>query len=126
MTSHRLQNYLRTYRRKSGLTQREVAFLLGRKNGAQLSRYEKQHCLPPLRTALAFEAIYKIPLAELFAGLRESVGHDTSERIAILDADIQAGGASKSRRRLVARKRSWVAEHHRPELSPQRPSSCQQ
>lgn len=119
MTSHRLQNYLRTYRRKSGLTQREVAFLLGRKNGAQLSRYEKQRRLPPLRTALAFEAIYKIPLAELFAGLRESVGHDTAERIAVLNADFQADSDSKRQRRLVARKRSWIAEHHRPELSPQ-------
>src|SRR5437660_10555182 len=69
MTSHRLQNYLRTYRRKSGLTQQEVAFLLGRKNGAQLSRYEKRQHLPPLRTALACEAIFHVPVAELFGGV---------------------------------------------------------
>lgn len=112
MTSHRLQNYLRTYRRKSGLTQREVAFLLGGKNGAQLSRYEKQRRLPPLRTALAFEAIYKGPLAELFAGLRESVGHEISERMGKLDADVQVLSDSKRQRRLNARKRCGIAEHH--------------
>jgi transcriptional regulator with XRE-family HTH domain len=59
MASHQLENYLKTYGWKSGLTQREVAFLLGWKNGAQLSRYEKRHTLPPLRTALAYEAIFK-------------------------------------------------------------------
>ncbi len=117
MASPRLENYLRTYRKRSGLTQREVAFLLGSKNGAQLSRYEKQRRLPPLRTALAFEAIFKIPLAELFAGLRESVGRETSERIEKLDADVQAHRDSKRPTRLNARKRSWIAEHHGPDFS---------
>ena len=116
MASPRLENYLRTYRKKSGLTQREVAFLLGRKNGAQLSRYEKQRRLPPLRTALAFEAIFKIPLPELFAGLRESVRRETSERIEKLDADVQAPTDSKRQTRLNARKRSWIAEQHRPRV----------
>ena len=116
MTSPRLENYLRTYRRRSGLTQREVAFLLGSKNGAQLSRYEKQRRLPPLRTALAFEAIFKIPLAELFAGLRDSVGRETSERIEKFDADMQAHADSKRQIRFNARKRSWIAEQHRPQV----------
>src|SRR5438309_12044963 len=105
MASHQLENYLKTFRRKSGLTQREVAFLLGWKNGAQLSRYEKRHTLPPLRTALAFEAIFKVPLAELFSGLRESVGRETSERIEKLNTNFQADTASKKQRRLVARRR---------------------
>jgi len=91
--------------------------LLGRKNGAQLSRYEKQRRLPPLRTALAFEAIFKAPLAELFAGLRESVGQETSERIEKLNADFQADSDSKRQRRLTARKRSWISEHHHPDIS---------
>ena len=116
MASPRLENYLRTYRKRSGLTQREVAFLLGSRNGAQLSRYEKQRRLPPLRTALAFEAIFKIPLAELFAGLRESVRRETSERIEKLDADVQAPTNSKRQTRLNARKPSWIAEQHRPQV----------
>ncbi len=39
MTSHKLANYLRAYRKRSGLSQSEVAYLLGCKNGAQVSRY---------------------------------------------------------------------------------------
>jgi formate dehydrogenase maturation protein FdhE len=94
-----------------------VAFLLGRKNGAQLSRYEKRHTLPPLRAALAFEAIFQTPLAELFAGLRESVGQEIAERIEKLDADVQVPSDSKRQTRLNARKHSWIAEHHGPEFS---------
>ena len=58
MATHKLENYVRTYRKRSGLTQREVAFLVGCRNGAQVSRYEKRRRLPPLRTALACEAAF--------------------------------------------------------------------
>ena len=74
MATHKLENYLRTYRKRSGLTQREVAFLVGCRNGAQVSRYEKRRRLPPLRMALACEAAFGVPVSELFAGLREVAG----------------------------------------------------
>jgi transcriptional regulator with XRE-family HTH domain len=119
MASPRLQNYLRTYRRKSGLTQNEVAFLLGRNGGALLSRYEKLRRLPPLRTALAFEAIFKIPLSELFAGVRESVDQETAARIEKLKVDLEANSDSKRQNRFIARKRCWIAEHHSTGLTSQ-------
>src|SRR5882724_13255197 len=109
MASHRLENYLRTYRRKSGLTQREVAFLLGRKDGAQLSRYEKRRRLPPLRAALALEVIFKVPLAELFAGVREGVDQEIGERIDKLHSDLHEDNGSGRQRFLAARKRTWLA-----------------
>ena len=99
MASPRLENYLRTYRKRSGLTQREVAFLLGWKNGAQLSRYEKRHTLPPLRTALAYEAIFKIPVAELFAGVRNSVDQDIRTRVDTLVAPAAHRTDARSRLR---------------------------
>jgi transcriptional regulator with XRE-family HTH domain len=117
MASARLGNYLRKYRRQSGLTQGEVAFLLGRKNGALLSRYEMHRRLPPLRTALAFEAIYKTPLADMFPGIRDSVARETSERIARLGLHLQIGGDPKRHKRLIARKRSWIAAHQLPPAS---------
>jgi transcriptional regulator with XRE-family HTH domain len=38
--SHKLENYLRTYRKRSGLSQDEVAFLSGCQTGTKVSRYE--------------------------------------------------------------------------------------
>ena len=110
MTSHRLQNYLRTYRRKSGLTQQEVAFLLGRKNGAQLSRYEKRQHLPPLRTALACEAIFHVPVAKLFGGVNDGVNREVSERIETLGTRLQDRRNHGRHKLLIQRKLAWVQE----------------
>jgi transcriptional regulator with XRE-family HTH domain len=80
MTPRRLDNYLRSHRRQSGLSQDEVAFLLGVENGSLFSRYEKRRRLPPLETALACEAVFGVPVAELFAGITERTVRDVGKR----------------------------------------------
>lgn len=112
MNSRRLENYLKAYRKKTGLTQREVSFLLGWKAGEQLSRYERRHRLPPLRTALACEAIFRIPVAELFAGVHQSVDRDIAARIGTLIADLQKEGGRGKQLRLSTRKLTWLSTNH--------------
>lgn len=51
MQNDKLDNYLRTYRKKLGLTQREVAFLLGCHSGAKVSRYERSARIPLLTSS---------------------------------------------------------------------------
>jgi transcriptional regulator with XRE-family HTH domain len=114
MASHRLENYLRTHRKRSGLTQREVAFLLGFENGNQVSRYEKRLRLPPLETALACEAIFGVPIAELFAGIRQRVGNNIDQRRLELKARLQAKPAQDRRARVTAHKLRWLTEQNPP------------
>jgi transcriptional regulator with XRE-family HTH domain len=122
MVTPRLENYLRTYRKRSGLTQHEVGFLLGRENGAQVSRYEKRHRLPPLETALACEEIFGAPVSELFAGLRQKVGRDINKRRVALRARLQAKPLNAHDARMTAhklrsldgRERPVVAHHNAP------------
>ena len=110
MATHKLENYLRTYRKRSGLTQREVAFLVGCRNGAQVSRYEKRRRLPPLRTALACEAAFGVPVSELFAGLREAAGQAVGERMLALRSKLETGAAQGRDAQLAAQKLRWLAE----------------
>jgi transcriptional regulator with XRE-family HTH domain len=63
-----LQNYLRTYRRRYGLTQAEVAMLLGAVSGTKVSRYENFTRMPGALTVFAFEIVFNQPANELFAG----------------------------------------------------------
>jgi transcriptional regulator with XRE-family HTH domain len=79
-----LQNYLRTYRKRSGFTQTEVAFLLGSDDGMKVSRYERRVQRPTLETAFALEAIFRTPAKELFAGLYEKVEKQTRVRARML------------------------------------------
>lgn len=112
MTAKRLVSYLKTYRKRSGLTQREVAFLLGWKKGESLSRYEKQHVIPSLQVALACAAIFRAPLEKLFPGVSDPIGNEISSRIDALMTELRRKNARGKDGQLIARKLSWLAEHH--------------
>ena len=96
MTSSQLPNYLLASRKRLGLSQREVAFLLGGGNEAQVCRYERFVRVPSLETALACEAIFQKPARELFAGLYRKIETDVADRAATLSRQT-AGGKSNSR-----------------------------
>jgi len=63
------QNDLVLYRKRMGLTQKEVARLLGHRDTSMVSHYERGRALPPLPVALGLEIIYRTPVAFLFPGL---------------------------------------------------------
>jgi len=82
--SHKLQNYLRTYRKRSGLSQDEVAFLLGCQKGTKVSRYERFARKPSLETLFAYEVVFGAPARELFAGVYQKVEKRIMNRTQLL------------------------------------------
>ena len=80
MQNDKLDNYLRTYRKKLGLTQRDVAFLLGCHSGTKVSRYERLGRVPGITTIFAYEAIFQKPARELFAGVYDRTERETLRR----------------------------------------------
>ena len=119
MATQRLENYLRTHRKRSGLTQREVAFLLGWKTDGSLGRYEKRRRLPPLKTALACEEIFGVPVGELFAGVRQEVGKDIEKRRVELRARLQTTPPKVNAVRMTAHKLRWLDDRERPVVANQ-------
>lgn len=82
-----LFNYLRPHRKRLALSQEEVAFLIGAKGmdkEIKVSRDENFARKPSLEYALAYEAIYGIPVRQLFAGLYEQVEQKVAERAKLL------------------------------------------
>lgn len=90
MDFSRLDNYLRTYRRRHRFSQDEVAFLLGAQSGTKVSRYEQGMREPTLETALAYEVVLGMPLKELFAGKVERIEHTVSLRARDLLHELEA------------------------------------
>jgi len=84
MISPQLPNYLRANRKRLALSQDEVAFLLGAQNGGKVCRHERFSREPSLETALAYEAIFKRSVNELFAGLYLKIENGVGERAKIL------------------------------------------
>ncbi len=90
MAVHKLDNYLRTYRKRSGFSQDELAYLLGTRDGAKVSRYERGGRQPSLDTALAYEAVFGIPPRELFAGRFAKARRSVRRRAAFLRRRLSA------------------------------------
>src|SRR6266699_6662617 len=101
MTSPQLPNYLRANRKRLALSQDEVAFLLGAHSGTKVCRYERFVREPSLETALAYEAIFKTSVSELFGGLYQKVEREVAERAKILAERSDGGtpGPQTSRKR---------------------------
>src|SRR5579864_5349866 len=110
MPTHNLHNYLRAHRKRAGLSQHEVALLLGLKARGQVSEIEKRRRVPLLRTVLALEVIYGIPAGDLFAGMRESIAGEIHARIDKLASELPLKVANKRHAYKIARKLAWLAE----------------
>jgi transcriptional regulator with XRE-family HTH domain len=106
MSSPQLPNHLRANRKRLALSQNEVAFLLGTQNGAKVCRYERFVREPSLGTALAYEAIFKRTVSELFPGLYQKVEREVAARAKALAARTDR---RKSNRRAV-RKHEALAD----------------
>src|SRR5262249_26149549 len=84
-------HYIRMHRKRTGLSQKELAFLLGWPQGEALaSRYERFLHEPTLSTALACEFIFQVPLSELFAGMFDDAALLTVAQMRLLEQKLDA------------------------------------
>ena len=85
----RLSTYLKTLRRRHGLTQKELAFLCGMNGGTQFSRYERGVRDPSLAAMVALLIIFCTTPSELFPGLHAEIQRMVIERAEELYAQLQ-------------------------------------
>lgn len=92
----KLPSYLRTYRKHAGLTQDEVAYLLGWKSGSIVSRYERRSRRPDLEAALGYALIFGVPTPDLLPGIQAELEEAITKRAGLL-AEKLASDASGAR-----------------------------
>jgi transcriptional regulator with XRE-family HTH domain len=73
MAPKRLVHHLRSYRKSIGLSQHELASLLGCRSGAKVSRYEHFKRVPSIQAGIAYEVIFHERLRSLFPGMYAKV-----------------------------------------------------
>src|SRR5262245_21208988 len=107
-----LPDYLRTFRKRSGLSQRELAYLLGSKAGSKVSRYEGGRRRPSFEALLAYEVVFRVGLDALFDGRHRSVSSEIRRRAQRLSRRLDALPYTPS----VKRKIDFLTEliHHDP------------
>src|SRR6266849_5104917 len=94
---HRIKTYVRPLRRRWGLTQRELAFLIGAKSGTIVSRIEGVRRTPSLSATFALAIVFGAEPPELFPGLFSQIHEDVLRRASELYEELQ-GNPSKTTR----------------------------
>ena len=79
-----LESYLRTYRKLSGFTQTEIAYLLQAESAQTVSRLERGEQVPDLVQAFSLEVVFGVPLEQLFAGIQRKARMQTQNRAYLL------------------------------------------
>lgn len=110
MTIEQLANYLRMHRKKSGLSQRELANLLGFLSEIQISRHERSVTIPGLLIALGYEVIFRAPISEVFPGLYQAVETGIEERLANMENELHQSTSKGRKAATIARKLEWLWE----------------
>ncbi len=110
MPSSRSPNYIRTCRKRTGLTQEEVAFLLGSKSSAGISRHERLKQTPDLETLLAYELLFQTPVRNLFSRTHQEVELKLKQRIRLLIRKLAKGGGGRRIKRKIEILTGFLAE----------------
>lgn len=99
--AHKVTTYLRTFRRRSGLTQGELAFLLGAHSGAKVSRYERLSRRPNFRTALGLQTVFGVPADQLVPGICAEVDRNIIRRVRLLSRQLERhSDSARTKRKL--------------------------
>lgn len=111
MPASRLPNYIRTYRKRASLTQEDVAFLLGSKSSASISRHERFKQTPNLQTLLAYEMLFRTPVRNLFSSKHEEVERKLRHRIRVLIQKLIRGPRGRRGTKKIETLTAYLAEH---------------
>jgi transcriptional regulator with XRE-family HTH domain len=110
MNHRRRENYLSTHRKRTGLSQEEMGMLLGYQDVGHVSRHERSKTIPPLATALAYEVIFRVPVATIFAGMHESIRQEIESKLRDLEVDLGNRSAGDRHANRIAQKLVWLNE----------------
>ncbi len=88
-------NYVRTFRQRHALTERELAFLISRSQ-TTVSSMEYGDSTPNLDAALALQVLFRLPPKELFPDCYEKVEDRVMRRAAELMEKLEGGSDRRS------------------------------
>jgi len=110
MTLPHMGSRIAPHRHKSGLSQREIAIILGMVGEIAVSRHERSIAIPALLVAVGYEIIFNVPVAELFPGVYETVQLGIEERLLQLESQLQDVSPEHHTAASTARKLEWIEE----------------
>ena len=109
MKTNTPRNHLRTHRYRSGLSQRELGLLLDREQ-EEVSRHERATTMPSLIAGLCYQAVFRVPVSDLFPGIQAHVTQMIESKLAVLENELEQRSARDRGANAVAKKLMWLKE----------------
>jgi transcriptional regulator with XRE-family HTH domain len=110
-------SYLLYHRKISGLTQRELAELLGSIGPRQVAKLESQMAAPSFLVAVGYHKVFGATIAELFPGFVETVGTNIEQRISEMERRLHESTAKGREAARIARKLEWCEQRRSQDTS---------
>jgi len=110
MAQSSVGTYLRFLRKKSGLTQQELAQILGSATATQVSRHERSVTPPGLLIAFGYQAVFRKPVSDIFPGLYYAVESGVEERLAAFENELRSSTVKGRAAEPIARRVEWFWE----------------
>jgi DNA-binding XRE family transcriptional regulator len=127
MSNNPLKTYLRVYRRRTHLTQDDVAYFLGQTCGTTVSRHERGVRVPLLQLLLLYHAILATPIDKLYEGEMHALRKAMSARAKGLVRRLEQRPGSKAVDARIAyvktlyKSKPLPANHNTPNANPSSP-----
>lgn len=115
MKSSSVGTYLRFLRRKSGLSQRQLAEILGNVTLAQISRHERSVTPPSLLAAFGYQVVFQMPASDIFPGFYYTVEAGVEERLVAFEGQLNDSKAKGRSAVPVAKQLEWLCVRKNPE-----------
>ena len=100
MNQRRPINYLRSYRLRWGLSQKDLAYLLGWDRPDVISRIEKKQRPPTLALVMACFILFDASAAELFPDISAGIEHLIMARIQEMYETIQGDPSKRTKKKI--------------------------
>ena len=104
-------NYLKTYRKNLGLSQRELGYLIGYQNNVRICHLEKGRSDPSFRESIIFELLFEKPSSRIFRNLYFEAALEFADRLAPLEqhfAEVEQTEAAIDTQRHLRRIQQYV------------------
>lgn len=109
-------NYLRSLRRMSGLSQHELAEIVGFLTRFQVARHEQSSAIPAFIVAVSYEIVFRTSIRELFPELYRSLETKIEEQLAHMEEKLQESTAKGREATITARKLEWLWSRRNPDI----------
>jgi transcriptional regulator with XRE-family HTH domain len=108
-------SYLRYHRKNSGLTQNELAELLGSIGPRQVGRHETAEAIPSFLVAVGYQTVFGASIAELFPGVFDTVRVGIEQRLSEMEDRLHRSTVKGRDAAAIARKLEWFVERREPD-----------